>query len=307
MTRSDRSWIVLTALCLVAPGCTDRPAEASTEGDSEDGDSGTTAATTTPTIPNPTQPSMDTGVMTEADTTAATDPTTGPSDTTSGPAGDGCCEVHESPGCPEPDVVDCVCAQEAFCCAFEWDQTCVDLATGECMATCEEPGTSDGPATTTGVGDDCEDVVQFEMQPSEAIQTGSWDLGMSMVGEGEISIYDQMGGGGGSILFEPDIPCNDTWYIWVRYWEQGDADSYFATLDGMPMPEAIFEGDCTGGGNGYDWAALNWRDQRDGPCTYVEDPWAPTWDAGTHSIEFTFRESLAMGRILLTNDPAYVP
>ncbi|MCR9159968.1 MAG: hypothetical protein ACE37F_32495 [Nannocystaceae bacterium] len=40
---------------------------------------------------------------------------------------------------------------------------------------------------------------------------------------------------------------------------------------------------------------------------YVEDPWTPTWEAGTHTIEFSYRESLAMGRILITNDPAFVP
>ena len=72
-------------------------------------------------------------------------------------------------------------------------------------------------------------------------------------------------------------------------------------------PEAIFEGGCDGVGDGYLWVPLNWRDPADPVCTYVEDPWAPTWDMGVHQIEFTYREINAMGRILLTNDPAFVP
>jgi hypothetical protein len=111
----------------------------------------------------------------------------------------------------------------------------------------------------------------------------------------------------GSILFEPDIPCDDTWYIWARAFDNGSQDSYFATLDGEPMPPAIYEGDCGNGGMGYIWAYLNWRDEAAPPCTYVADPWAPDWAAGPHQIEFTYREATAMGRILITNDQDYVP
>lgn len=305
MTLRDQTWTVLITLALTVPACTDRPAVGDGGGSGDSG-SGTTDGTD-PTNANPTTPTPpQTGDDTTGSPTTGPEPTTGPGETTDGPPpSDGCCEVHDNPGCNEPEVVDCVCAQEAFCCAFEWDQMCVDLAQSrECMATCEDPGTTGDP-TTGEPGGDCEEVVTFELMPSDAILTGAWELGMSMVGEGEISVLNQ--GTDGSILFEPEIPCNDTWYIWVRYWEQGADDSYFATVDGNPMPEAIFEGDCDGGGAGYDWAVLNWREQGDPPCTYVEDPWAPAWDAGTHQLEFTYRESLAMGRILLTNDPALIP
>jgi len=111
----------------------------------------------------------------------------------------------------------------------------------------------------------------------------------------------------GSILYQPEIPCDDTWYIWARVLDQGSNDSYLATLDGQPMPSAIFEGDCTGQGNGYKWTALNWREMGANSCDYVEDPWAPTWAAGVHEIEFEYREAAAMGRILITNDPDLVP
>lgn len=316
MKLIDRPWVVLatTTLCSLA-ACGPTVAGGGTEGDSEGSTGGTTEASSNPnpTMPMMTtaDPSVGTGDVTgdPGTTTRVPEPTTGPDDTTGG-ASDSCCEVHSSPGCNEEAVVDCVCAQEAFCCAFEWDQNCVDLAMADCAATCEDPGTTtDEPGTTT-TGEPmgaCMDLVQIEMVPSEATYSGAWELGMSMVGEGEISVLNQMLGEDGSVLYEPEIPCDDTWYIWVRYWEQGSEDSYFATLDGEPMPEAIFEGDCTQFGQGYNWRVLNWRDQGAMACDYVEDPWAPDWTAGVHQLEFSFRESLAMGRIVITNDPAYVP
>jgi hypothetical protein len=310
MKLRDRSCLALatTTLCLTT-ACGPVVQVAETEGESESTTGSTSESPPNPTMPTttPPDPSVGTGDVTgEPGTT--TDGTTTSVDDTTGGGSDSCCEVHESPSCNEEAVVDCVCAREAFCCAFEWDQNCVDMAMNACMATCEGPGTTTDEPTTTGAGEACNEIVQFEMLPSEATHSGAWELGMSMVGEGEISALNQMGGTEGSILYEPEIPCDDTWYIWVRYWEQGAEDSYFATVDGEPMPEAIFEGDCTGGGQGYNWRALNWRDPvAGGPCEYVADPWAPDWTTGTHQLEFTFRESLAMGRILITNDPAFVP
>ncbi|MCA9709835.1 MAG: hypothetical protein KDK70_28605 [Myxococcales bacterium] len=297
----------MTTLCLTVACGPTVPEVGSSDGSGDSTTSGTTDPN--PTNPNPTQPDPDTGVMTgDATSSPTTGPTSGPDDTTGDPPGsNNCCDVAPTPGCNDPAVVDCVCKVEAFCCAFEWDANCVDVAVNMCDATCEDPGTTGDPGTTTGpMGGACEDLVTFEMLPSEATYSGDWELGMSMIGEGEISVLPGFGTDG-SILYEPDIPCDDTWYIWVRYWEQGSNDSYFATLDGQPMPEAIFEGDCTGGGQGYNWRVLNWRDQGDPACTYLEDPWAPDWAAGVHQVEFSYRESQAMGRILFTNDPDYVP
>jgi len=305
-------------LCSTA-ACGPSVAGGGTEGDSEGTSTGGTteaASNTNPMPPSTTtpDPSVGTGDVTGDVTTAPPSDTTSvpPDDTTGGTQTDSCCEPHGTPGCNEEAVVDCVCAQEAFCCAFEWDENCVELAVTQCMATCEEPPgtTTDEPGTTTGEpGGACGDeIVQFEMLPSEAIYEGAWELGMSMVGEGEISVFNQMFGADGSFTYQPEVPCDDTYYIWVRYWEQGSEDSYFATIDGEPVPEAIFEGDCTQAGQGYNWRVLNWRDQENGaPCEYVADPWAPEWAAGVHEIQFSFRESLAMGRILITNDETFVP
>lgn len=171
-----------------------------------------------------------------------------------------------------------------------------------------DTGSGGGSSESTGpVSTKCAEIVTFEMMPAQATLSGGWSLARSMVGEGEIASYDAKVGGG-SVLYEPDIPCDATWHIWARYWDNGNLDSYLATLDGQPAPAAIFEGDCTNGqANVYDWAQLNWRDEAAGACVYVEDPWTPQWDAGVHAIEFSFRESIAMGRILITNDPAFVP
>ncbi len=310
MMMTTRAWTVLTTLCLAACGPSAPEVGSGGSGDSTGGSTGTDPTNPNPTNPNPT--TLDTSATGDAttdtpSTTSGPNPTTTLDGSTTDPPGPGsCCEPSKTPGCDDPDVVDCVCAREAFCCAFEWDQNCADMAQDMCMASCDDPGTS-GSSDDGNMMGNCEDIVTFEMQPSEATHSGAWELGMSMIGEGEISVLNQGMGTDGSILYEPDIPCDDTWYIWVRYWESGNDDSYFATLDGMPMPEAIFEGDCGGGGQGYEWAALNWRDQGDGPCMYVEDPWAPNWTAGVHQIEFSYRESLAMGRILITNDQDLVP
>lgn len=183
--------------------------------------------------------------------------------------------------------------------------------TGEASATTDGStggGSTGEPGSSTGVGSECMDTVTFELTPDQAALSGDWELGMSMLGEGQIvNIPNPQNGTEGSILFEPEIPCDGTWYIWVRVIDQGNNDSYFATLDGEPNPEAIFEGDCTQAGMGYKWARLNWREQGAPACEYVQDPWAPTWTAGLHAIEFSYREAQAMGRILLTNDPDLVP
>ncbi len=313
MKLRDRSWgvVVSTATLSWLAACGPSVAGGGTEGDSEGSTGATTGATTAPTTtPNTTtpDPSVGTGDVTGEPGTTTANVTSGPNDTTTGGGSDGCCEVHSSPGCNEAAVVDCVCAQEASCCAFEWEQGCVDIAMADCMATCEEPpgSTTDEPGTSTGpVGTECTELYQIEMMPSEATYSGGWMVGMSMLGEGEISQYD--GFGEGSFIYEPDIPCDDTWYIWARSRDDGSNDSYFATLDGEPMPAAIYEGDCTGGGFGYIWAVLNWRDQAAMACDYVENPWAPDWTTGVHQIEFSFREALAMGRIVITNDQDFVP
>ncbi|MBW2458903.1 MAG: hypothetical protein JRI68_30670 [Deltaproteobacteria bacterium] len=56
-----------------------------------------------------------------------------------GTAGGDCCDTHDTPGCGETTVQDCVCAQDSYCCDTEWDGTCVaevdQFGCGTCGAT----------------------------------------------------------------------------------------------------------------------------------------------------------------------------
>src|SRR5690606_19928361 len=106
------------------------------------------------------------------------------------------------------------------------------------------------------------------------------------------------------VTWNIDVPCDDTWHIWVRAIEEGTNDSLFAVVDGEPNPAAIFEIGCDGEPNEptYVWRELNWRDQVAGnACEYIEDPWVHDWTAGTHSLTVAYRESWAISRLWITN------
>ncbi len=160
---------------------------------------------------------------------------------------------------------------------------------------------------TTGGSQACTMTHEFVLEAKDATLSGDWELVQSMFGEGEVAALGFGPGTDGSVLWEPEIPCADTWHVHVRYFDQGTADSYLVQVDGEPMPPAIFEGDCTAQGNGYGWRELNWRDEGANPCEYVEDPWTFLWEPGVYSVEFSYRESAAIARIVVTNDPNWAP
>ena len=107
----------------------------------------------------------------------------------------------------------------------------------------------------------------------------------------------------GMFRFDLDIPCDDNWHIWVRGVDQNNMDSYFVAVDAFPNPPGIMELDCTGdpGQATYVWRELNYRDADNGPCEAVQDPWVLPWDAGVHTLEFSYRESLGLSRLYLSN------
>lgn len=142
------------------------------------GDTGPTVTTVNADGPG----TPDTGGNADTGTTVAGDDGPdgdGPDDGADGPvtddgrAGSGCCSAHADPGCDIPDVAACVCQQSAYCCAFEWDDVCVQTAENSCGG-CDGAGsgtdtggssedTTDGSPTDTGdptgdggpVGGDC--------------------------------------------------------------------------------------------------------------------------------------------------------
>lgn len=54
-----------------------------------------------------------------------------------------CCKPHQGPWCADRQCCEAVCAQDQFCCEFEWDETCVQLTyefdTCGCKLECGDP------------------------------------------------------------------------------------------------------------------------------------------------------------------------
>jgi hypothetical protein len=48
-----------------------------------------------------------------------------------------CCAASPEPGCQDPTVQDCVCAQEPACCSAGWGAQCATLAAGSCGYACD--------------------------------------------------------------------------------------------------------------------------------------------------------------------------
>jgi hypothetical protein len=52
------------------------------------------------------------------------------------PLGGDCCVPHDSTGCEVPEISDCVCALDPFCCNNSWDSICAGEASDDCGAVC---------------------------------------------------------------------------------------------------------------------------------------------------------------------------
>lgn len=67
-----------------------------------------------------------------------------------------CCTPGEVAGCPDPEISECVCAQDPYCCEDHWDELCVDEATTYCGGCDVDVGTTgdvpppDGTTTDDG-------------------------------------------------------------------------------------------------------------------------------------------------------------
>jgi hypothetical protein len=303
---------IVCALVLLPAGCGARTVEddtdSATEGaTSSDGGSSVTIGMTTSmtTAPMTTAP-MTTDAVTSDATLDPTGEATAADSSSTGGGGSGCCEVHAEAGCDEETVATCVCDAAPDCCVFGWEKNCVDVAMNQCDATCMGTEESSGSSTGASVGA-CDDVVEIDLEATDAVLSGGWEIIMSMVGEGMVAAMQQAPEDDAAVHWDIDVPCDDDWYIWVRGTDFGDQDSFLATLDGEPQPAPIFELECTPGGDAYVWTRLNQRDPDDANCEYVEDPWVATWATGTHAFELGFREAQAVARIVVTNDEAFVP
>lgn len=192
----------------------------------------------------------------------------------------------------------CECTQGGGC---DPGLACTD---GICTAPNPDTTTAETTETTetTGGNTACEMDVSFELLAVDAGAADGWDPVMSMLGEGMIMAWDEQTNDA-TISWDIDVPCDDTWHIWVRGIDQGPSDSYFAIVDGLPDPAPIFELDCTNNPNpgAYVWKELNLRDLADPACTYLQDPWTQDWLTGSHAFSLVYRESIAVSKLWITN------
>ncbi len=65
-----------------------------------------------------------------------------------------CCEIGLQPGCQDPVVAGCVCAQDSFCCDNAWDDICVGEVMGYGCGTCPEADGTGSGSGSTGEGSD---------------------------------------------------------------------------------------------------------------------------------------------------------
>lgn len=81
--------------------------------------------------------------------------------------GTSCCEPHDSPGCEDAAVQQCVCAEDVYCCDVEWDGICVNevnsLGCGDCEGgpTCGD-GDCVGGETCSNCPEDCGQCPELE-------------------------------------------------------------------------------------------------------------------------------------------------
>lgn len=64
-----------------------------------------------------------------------------------------CCTSHPAPGCEDPSIEACVCELDAECCAFGWDDGCVQVALTLCGA-CGGGGTTEAEGSSESTGTD---------------------------------------------------------------------------------------------------------------------------------------------------------
>jgi hypothetical protein len=54
------------------------------------------------------------------------------------PGTEDCCHSHDTPGCDDGGVQQCVCAVDAYCCDVKWDDICVGEVESEGCGSCQE-------------------------------------------------------------------------------------------------------------------------------------------------------------------------
>jgi hypothetical protein len=123
----------------------------------------------------------------------------------------------------------------------------------------------------------------------------------------------------GTVTFEIDLSCPTELTVSALVWdlvegaEPQNADSYYVTVDGLPVPEPTWAYGCETMGLGnesWSWQPLSvWTGMG---CSSV--PYGIMLDAGLHELTFRNREggsggidAAAIAAIVVTDDPAFDP
>ncbi len=163
-------------------------------------------------------------------------------------------------------------------------------------------------STDTSVDTACNESISFTIQAVDAEYGGGWEEYMSDLGEGLVlSMAD--GENMGVVTFDLDIPCDDTWHIWVRAIDYQTFDSFWTRVDGQPVGWTLFDIDCTNGPMDavYKWNELNRHDEGAQDCQYTLDPWTQNWALGPHTLELGFRDAYAISKVWVSNTAGNPP
>jgi hypothetical protein len=123
----------------------------------------------------------------------------------------------------------------------------------------------------------------------------------------------------GTVVFQLDVPCEDTYYVWGVVWDAwpgahgNDPDSFYAKVDDGNESQWIYG--CQTGlaqGGGWFWLPVIHDPDPNNGCDDIEDQ---SYDlpAGKHSVTLRNREwpsgnsIAAVARVLVTNDENLVP
>lgn len=190
--------------------------------------------------------------------------------------------------------------------------TTTTTATSETTAA-ETTTTATTAATTGDPGDDCgaahvqllelvaDAEIQFPMV-SKSSQTGEGEIATSAIVEL------------GTVDFTVELDCTAAYTIWARVFDAipgsqfNDPDAFYAHVDDAEEVPWIYGCDTPGLDPGWSWQRIRSTQT----CDAAND-WTPKLAAGTHHIVLRNREGAAqdnqaaVARILVTNDPDYVP
>lgn len=137
----------------------------------------------------------------------------------------------------------------------------------------------------------------------------------SQLGEGVIA-YSPVAEAG-TVEFTVDLPCAGEYTVWGRVHDElpgtleGNPDSYYARVDGGPEITWVYGCQTTDAEPGWTWQRIQ---AASGPLCDESVDWVSPLGPGPHAIRLRNRESArgfttsaSVARILVTNDPGFVP